>query len=545
MQYFSLDPRVDFIKISVNISLDDLCSSLLKITPLILSLFAISSAIANPEPPGMYDSRNHGMGGAGVAHLSSPAAAQHNPANLDAVDTKQFQANLTALMVNFTGSFSGPGNEQESGWQPVPLPFFGNNRRISERVTWGSAFYVAVGFGGGFEDVKQYGTGQACTNSINDVFGDPSSGSLILQTGTETNDYCLEEGREEFVQLAVMELAAPISYRVNDRLRLGVTFRFPFGIFEQQTSQDIIGAFGDNNNPFGTHGLGMAQITSEMFGYGNPGVLLGVSYDVTPYLTVAATYRSKITVDFSGDTNLALDSNALLDVLLDEAGSIPIGIFSGLVSNIAQLNELISLKNGDDVNDFADRIASDIDSETQWSIPKAIELGMALRVTPNLLVAFDWRHQYHSEANKELIVKLNDPLFEELGLAGLGQVLDWKDVYGWSLGFEYNLTSLLQVRMGYGEANSATPTEYTNPFTPPPGLQTAYYAGLGYHKEGWQYDLGLSYSLVENEIDQPFDDQGNPVPTRTCQPGQVVKSGCPGEQAITSVFFSFSAYYQY
>ena len=505
-------------------------------------LFCYSFIVeANPEAPGMYDARNHGMGGAGVAYLSSPSAALHNPANLDAVKSWQFQADVSALVVNFTASFSGPGNEQETGWVPVPLPFIGYNQRISETITLGASFYVAVGFGGGFDDVTQYGTGHECTYSVDTVIDSSAPGNFLIIADSINNDFCLEEGREEFVQLAVMEFAFPLSYRVSDRLRVGASVRLPFGIFKQKTSQDIIGAFGDSSNPLGSFGLGMAQLTSDMFGYGNPGVLLGVSYDVTPFFTVAATYRSKITVNFSGDTSIDLGSNLLIDAILDPTATLPIGLLAGMLENIEELDSLVVLLNGDNVMSFAERIATNIDSETQWHIPKAIELGFALQLSSKVMLAVDWRHQYHSEVNKELIVILNDPLFVAAGLAGLGQTLNWKDVYGWSAGVEYSLRPNMQLRLGYSAGNSATPVEYTNQFTPPPGdEQSSFYAGLGYETERWKYDYGFSYGVVGNEIEQPYDSNGLPIPTATCQPGQLVKSGCPGEQEITSLFFSMS-----
>lgn len=501
---------------------------------------------ANPEAPGMYDARNLGMGGAGVAHINSPAAALHNPANLATIKKTQHQGHATALIVNFEGSFSGAGNEQESGWNPVALPFVGFSTSISENIVVGSAFYLALGFGGGFQDVKQYGTGEPCTKDITDIFTSPKTGGFILDTSKANNDYCIDEGRDELVELGLLELAIPIAYNVSDKFRIGISLRFPFGLFSQQTSQDIFGAANNPNNPSGTYGLGMAQVSSDMFGFGDPGYLVGFTYDIYPFLSVAATYRSEVTVTMEGETNVDLNSNKVLKELMSISGALPIGVLSDIVNNIEGIGPLLDLLPNDNVSSFASRLTSDIDSEISWSIPRAIEAGFALQISPKTLLAVDWRHQYHSESNKDFIVKLNEPIFAVAGLDALGQQLNWSDVSIWSAGIEHAFSYDKKLRLGYSFGNSATPEAYTNGFTPPPAKeQSAIYIGYGYENKHWKYDVGFSYAKVEHVIDQPLDAAGNEVPTSTCRAGQLVKSGCPGYQSVTSIFLGLSAIYQY
>ena len=107
----------------------------------LLSVIVSVGAQANPEAPGMYDSRSHGMGGASLAHLNSPAAVLHNPANL--VDTKksQNQTNFTLLAVKLGGSFAGPDHYQESDWIAVPLPFWGYVTKAHDDLAFGASVY--------------------------------------------------------------------------------------------------------------------------------------------------------------------------------------------------------------------------------------------------------------------------------------------------------------------------------------------------------------------------------------------------------------------
>lgn len=499
-------------------------------------------AVANPEAPGTYDARNHGMGGASVAYLDSPAAVLHNPANLASTRDSQYQFDISALIVKLRGSFAGPENTRDSPWIVAPLPFTGYQTRVSDDITMGAALYFATGFGGGYKKVTQYGTGKPCTSDLSQVLILPSDGGVFLNNDALNNDYCPPSGRDETVQLALLELAFPISYEVNDDLRLGVSIRFPFGTFEQQTSEDITGAFGDPDHPVGSYGLGYAQVESKMWGYGNPGVLLGVTYDATSYLSLAATYRSKVTTTMRGKTQLYLDSNILVHQALNSLGGLPVGDLANLLNSIPDIGPLLAAQTSDNLSSFANRIASDIDSKISWSTSKEIVLGMALRVTPDVLFAADWKHLYLADANKEFIVQLTEPLFEQTGLNKLGQKLNWHDAYLWCFGVEYNLDDSQRLRFGYSVGNSATPPEYANAFTPPPAdKQDSFYLGYGFAQGKWKFDVGFNYAKVKYVIDQPYDADGNPVDTPTCRPGQLVKSGCPGEMGVTQYMISLSA----
>ncbi len=500
-------------------------------------------ALANPEAPGMYDARVHGMGGAAVAYIDSPAAALHNPANLAATVNKQHQFDITALVIQLEGSFAGPEHTQASPWIFAPLPFTGYQRCLTDDITGGVALYMSVGFGGGYDDVKQYGTGRKCTKSVADVFIQDGN-SIVLNTDAQMNDYCPPWGRTEEVNLALFELAFPFSYEITDDLRIGLSLRFPFGMFTQKTSEDIVGAFVPPEDAAGSYGLGYTQVESEMYGTGQPGFLFGVTYDVTDYFSVAATYRSRITTKMKGETSLYLESNVLTQPALDALGGITIGEYAELINSIPVIGPLLNASGSQSLEEFARDIAEDIDSEISWSTAKHIELGFALQVTPKLLFAADWKHQYLSESNTAFIVELNDPIFKATGLDSLGQTLAWKDVYSWSFGLEYAYRPNQQMRFGYSVGNSATPEEYSNAFTPPPAdKQDAYYVGWGMRSGQWQYDVGFNYAFVEHKIPQEFDDSGEPIDPPNCRPGQLVKSGCPGVSSVTTYFLSLSANY--
>ncbi len=504
-----------------------------------------NTALANPEAPGMYDARNMGMGGAGIAYLDSPVAVMHNPANLVNFDGDQNESAFTVLGVKLGGSFAGPDYFQESDWITVPLPFWGYTRKKSENFSYGYSVYLALGFGGGYKNVKRYGTGKPCTSSPDEVLR-IGGGGVTLDADALNNDQCLAQGREEMVNLAIFEFAIPLSYRVNDRFNIGVSLRFPFGSFEQQTTEDFAGAFTAANTPIGSYGMGYTQVQSKMYGVGTPGVLLGASFDVTEYLTLAATYRSKTTTTMKGKTDVVLESNMLIGSALNMLGGLPVGDYANYINAIPRVADLVSVTTTDSVEGAVEKLATSIDSQIEWSTAEAVELGLALHVTPNILFAMDWKRAFYSDSNKEFIVQLKEPVFEVSGLDKLGQVLNWYDVDLWSFGLEWNFRKHDYLRFGYSMGQSATPPEYTNAFTPPPAdMQDSFYIGYGTQVGRWVLDIGFNYAAVEYTIDQPYDSEGNPVDTPTCRPGQLVKSGCPGLQTVESVFIGLSANYHY
>ncbi len=483
--------------------------------------------LANAEPPAMYDAQTLGMGGAATAHLTTPAAIVHNPANLDLAPDTQLQLNLTSMLVRFEASFAGAGNEQKSPLIFAPLAFLGGSQRVSDRVTIGGAAYIAMGFGGGFSNVGRYGTGTPCIDDITDIFG----------AGAQNADYCASSPRDEKVTLVIVEAAIPLAVRLLDNLHLGIALRFPYGVLRQQTSQDIFGALTDE--PTGNFGLGYAQVSSEMNGFGTPGVLFGVTYDPTPWLTLAVAYRSKTRVHLEGTTNMDLRSNELIGGLLDFAGDLQIGALSGILPDLG-------LQEDDTVNTFVDRLTGAIPSSTDWYMPHALELATAFHLLERrLLVAAELRIQFHREANRGLTVALHDPTLESFGFTSFTQDFDWKNVYGLNLGAQYMATETVAVRAGINTGNSATPPHTAGQFTPPPGPQYGVNLGVGVTMRSLQLDVGFAYGTgAPFRIEQQYDSGGAMVYEPTCRPGQTIKSGCPGSYTVRSAFLGVGLTYR-
>ncbi len=474
---------------------------------LLLSFVLVAStadlARANPEPPGLYDARLVGMGGTGTSHVEGPAAIVQNPARLYTANRFSLQLSTMLLLVDFEASFAGAGQEQHSGLNVAPLAFLGGAGRLDRkgRFHLGLASYVITGFGGGFDDVRRFGVGNPCVDANNPV---PSPDA----------DQCFDTAQPQNVALAIFEAAVPFSARILDDLSLGVALRMPFGFQQVSVTQEVLGALNGQN---GTFGNGHGRVEQSVVGYGSPGVMIGVDYSPIPELSVGAVYRSKVHVDMQGDTDILVDSlsiasNPLGDLLL----SAPL------------------------VSDFVAANTMDIPTQTTWYVPHMFKLGATLRLMDDhLRISLEGRATLNRDANKEQVFTLGGAA-AQLGLEEIRVPFDWKNVYHGLLGLEYLASDRVALRAGTSLGNSATPEHTAYPFAPPPGFQYATYAGFGYTYRSLRADVAMGFGGGRRfEREAPADGSYYD----TCRPGQLVKTGCPGEQSVQSGLFALSLAY--
>ena len=202
--------------------------------------------------PNIISARGVGMGGAFVPIADDPTAMHFNPAGAAfAPDAVHLGAELVIAPRSYTpiDADGVRGEAQEPETPVVPLPALGVLARITDRVT----------FGGG----------------VWNTYGGQLS---YMPTGRPAIDASRE---------AVVELAAGLAYRVNDRLSLGATFRVGVGLFEVKATD--------------------RPITSDLSGLGlGVGTTLGAMWRAHPRLTVAGAWRSGLVVDIAGDGVLEL-----------------------------------------------------------------------------------------------------------------------------------------------------------------------------------------------------------------------------------------------
>ena len=262
---------------------------------------------------------------------------------------------------------------------------------------------------------------------------------------------------------------------MSESLRLGISLRPPYAAQEVATHQEV--ATGN-----------WQPVEQSIAGFGNPGLLLGALYQPTERLRFGFAYRTKVTIPMTGSTRVAL------------VGPEP----------------------------------ANFDTRTSWNVPHMVRLGAAwTALEERFLLSAELRAQFHQEANDEQAFEI----LTDRGttLLTLTAPFKWRNVYGGMIGAEYWLTRYLPVRLGFSVARAATPDETVSTFTPPPGVQTALYAGLGLNTETLRVDVGGAYANAEHTVSESAEG---------CAAGAQVKVGCAGTYGVETYFLGVSFSYQ-
>jgi long-chain fatty acid transport protein len=227
---------------------------------LAVTAFTSNLASATTESIGGYDGRSMGMGGTGAAFLDNSSAIFYNPAQLDAVSNQAYTLALAPSHPVMTSPINGPGTTTDSSTGVFPLFFMGGAYRVSERVTLGIAGYATAGVGSEYSNLSAFG-------------GDGFKFGLVA-----------------------FEVAPTASYRLSDRLSVGLSYRINYAYETQHAPQ-----------------LGPTTPATDgtLHGWNFFGVRAGLSYKATDDLTLALSYRSQVTIETSGTETIGgTDYNA-------------------------------------------------------------------------------------------------------------------------------------------------------------------------------------------------------------------------------------------
>jgi long-chain fatty acid transport protein len=225
-------------------------AALIAIAGLSTSAFATNGYFAHG-----YGIKAKGMGGVGIAYGQDALAAATNPANMVLVGNR-WDAGVEYFRPQRESSFSAggatlakfDGNDSENYF----IPEFGYNKMINNNMSLGVSVY---GNGGMATD---YGT----INSTPFAFGVGKAG----------------------VDLAQLFIAPTLSYKINDKHSIGLSFKIAYQTFEAFGIQGMCGAFSSNpakcsnKDHDGSWGWGLG---------------IGWTGKITPTLTLGAVYQSK------------------------------------------------------------------------------------------------------------------------------------------------------------------------------------------------------------------------------------------------------------
>ena len=373
------------------------------VTIAVALLIAASSASANPEAYVAYG-RSAAMGGAGQSFIDGAAAIFHNPANLAGTDSLSLEVSGSPFIVTTEAPFAAPDGtltQRNSDTSTVPFLLGSAAYRLSDKFVVGLGGYVRYGTGGEFRGLAELG------------------------------------GNDLVLSLAVAELAVPVSYEVNDKVRLGLALRW--GI-----------AFQSLEQPAPLPGGDVALVDQSMSGVNPlPGVAAGVSYQATPKLALGFTYRSQINVELDGTT----DSTVM---------------GAGTMS---------------------------MDTNVEINVPHAFLVGASYSALDDrLLLAADLSVRLF-QSMESLVINIDgsDMVLSE-------QPLNWETSIGGHLGTEYRAHEAVRVRGGYKILASSTPNDSAGALFPPPGLIHGISAGVGVDVDRFAFDLGGTYHIVGDDV---------------------------------------------
>jgi len=457
-----------------------------------------------------------------VAGMFTPALASANP-EPTAYDSRSIGMGLTgvtyldrpaALVLNpanldgieklgFTLNFTALFTNQRA-------PVAGPNTQVDSGVGFGPipAGFIAgriaprVVFAGGIYIETGYGSS---FSGVRCVDGDPVGDGPEYAPSTPPG--CTSpEPRNLDVTFFVGEFSAGFSFRVHEKFLLGMALRLPFSKQISDLYQNV-GAVFD--------AVSYQNVKNDIGGVGFPSPRFGFTIKPHRKVRISAMYRMYSKIKLTGTTETILGGNAL-----------------------------------------------NLDASADWFIPHAIHFGVSYQANSHLLLAFEFRAQFHGAdrtGNKNQTVTTVgtglDPIVVPFG---------WQNSYSLKIGFEYRFKKeFIALRLGTNIANSATTGEFAQYFTPPP---TAFNfstgsAGLGFYwndrndpsiKDKYQLDLAGLFSSTGKTFGNEYIDRTNPTPipgtdqsTLLCSDTQVVRTGCPGKYRVRSYWAAVSFTLQY
>lgn len=362
------------------------------------SLASSVLASANTEPPPAYDARSVGMGSTGVAHVHNGAALFHNPAALQGLENGAVTLGFAPLAPQMSVPLAGPETQVKSERSVFPMFLVGGAYRVSKQFTLGLAVFPTMGFGAKY------------TNQ-------PTLGGVTLSS-----------------KLAGIEIAPGAAFAITDWLAVGATYRVTYMSYGVEQPDVSTGT--------------LIPTKLNLSGWGFLGVQLGAFAKATKTTRLGLTYRNKVPVNMTGNTEMAGQA---------------------------------------------------YHTEAEFASPHTFKLGIAQSLLDDkLLFALDFKLALYREANKELNVKTDVPA---AGTQSTVIPLDWKNSLGVYAGAEYRFDPRgLAVRLGYSLAQSATPNNRAQPILPPPGLQHAVHGGAGMSFANIDVDLGGYYMFGGRHI---------------------------------------------
>jgi len=225
-------------------------------------------------------------------------------------------------------------------------------------------------------------------------------------------------------------------------------------------------------NPFTQTAVDVGKVKIESDGYDTGyGWNIGLLHKVTPRVSWGLSYRSQISIDYSGD-----------------------GRLTQILTGNPQLDAIVRSRTPFDTN---------LPVKTSVDFPDMASIGVAVGVTPRLLVEVDVNWTGWSSF-EEVVIQGDDPTARAVfgpnsnPAQARGTVIPegWDDAMNYRLGVKLQHGPTTEWRFGYVYDETPQPEEVVSPLLPDAN-RNGFTAGYGSTGPGLKWDVALMYLMFD------------------------------------------------
>lgn len=266
---------------------------------------------------------------------------------------------------------------------------------------------------------------------------------------------------ETYTQVRFMTVSPTVAYSVNDDLALGATWNLGYA--------DASFRFFPGTSFFNPQDPAMSFFGVKMEGAAGfqQNLRLGLWWRPTPRLSVGAIYQTETDASFEG-------------------GDMQVNF-----TNHPMLRQKVQYDAEMDGFTFAAQAG----------------VGIAVRATDRLTVAFDVKRNFWDDAIDTILVTGTDPSVSGAPPITLPFVFDWKDQWVYALGFDYRASERVTLRAGYNFGESPVPDETLTPLFPATVEQHLSVGASWLGAHGRTYEIALEHAFEASQT----NDNPNPM----------------------------------
>ncbi len=423
-----------------------------------------------------------GMGGASMAYDNGPAAMMNNPATLSLMaNGNRFDLALgflgpsvTTKMKDATGKVVAEFDSESNAFYMPALGWV----RSSGKLSYGVGMFAQGGMG------TEYPNGPGAAGAAGMLMmGQSASGfgvatnPIMTMSGPAMTPIATVAGLQERSEVSVGRFIIPISYRATDRLSIGGSIDYVWANMDIQMAMpgaqmySMMGSGAISGSMVnGLNGMMTAGMVNDMYyGYfdfsddsdytgaaqgAGMGGKLGLTYQLTPSMTVGMSYHSETSLD-----DLEADDASMTMAISGDQG-----VFGAYMANPAGgLNPVNAT--GTYMNLSMDVTGTMMVKDFQW--PSTFGLGFAYRPTRQVMLAMDWKRINWEAVMKDFKLSFvadnsaaNGPFAGATLDATMAQ--DWKDQDVIALGGAYSPDDTWTFRMGLNYSPNPIPSSTLN-----------------------------------------------------------------------------------